>query len=280
MNTHKFQQATFKFIIYLLLACGLIFTAAPFVWMFSSSFKFNAEIFSYPLTFVPRKSTLSNYIRLINGSEIPFLRQFLNSLIIALSHTAMALFVSSIVGFGFAKYEFRLKRPLFVIMLATIMVPFQVTIVPLFMLMNTFRWLDTYWAVIIPGAFSAFGVFFMRQIMVGIPGELLDAARIDGASDFTIYWRIALPLSSAGLAILAVLFFLGAWNDYLWPVIALRTARNFTLPVGLATLLGLYKIEYGMLMAGAFLATLPIILLFVAGRNQFIEGLTAGAFKG
>ncbi|MGQ9630058.1 MAG: carbohydrate ABC transporter permease [bacterium] len=279
MDIYKLRNAVFNSIVYVLLACGLIFTAAPFIWMFSSSFKLNSEIFSYPLTLIPKKSTLSNYIRLIDGSEIPFVRQFLNSFVVATGHTALTLFFSSLVGFGFAKYEFRFKRPLFVLMLATMMIPFQVTLVPLFLLMNTFRWLDTYWAVIIPGSFSAFGAFFMRQIMLSIPDELIDAARIDGASDFAIYWRIALPLSSAGLAVLSVLSFLGSWNNYLWHVIALRTAYKFTLPVGLATLMGLYKVEYGMLMAGAFLATIPIIGLFIAGRNQFVTGMTAGALK-
>jgi len=268
-----------RVLVYILLSGGLVFTATPFIWEFSSSFKFNAEIFGYPLTIIPRNFTLSGYTRLFSGEEIPFIRQFFNSSIVATGYTILALFISSLVGFGFAKYDFRFKRPLFVITLATMMVPYQVTIIPLFLLMNTFRWLDTYLAVIIPGAFSGFGVFFMRQIMLSIPNELLDAARIDGASDFGIYLRVALPLSGAGLAVLTVLFFLGSWNDYLWPVIALRSEEKFTLPVGLATLLGLYKVEYGMLMAGAFMATLPIILLFIAGRKQFVAGMTAGALK-
>jgi ABC-type glycerol-3-phosphate transport system permease component len=141
-------------------------------------------------------------------------------------------------------------------------------------------WLDTYWAIIVPGALSAFGVFMMRQNMLAVPNEILDAARIDGSSEFGIYWRIGLRLSGPALSILAVLGFLGSWNNYLWPLIVLRTADKFTVPVGLASLVGLYKVEYGMILAGAFLATLPILVIFVVGRRQFVAGLTAGAVKG
>jgi ABC-type glycerol-3-phosphate transport system permease component len=140
--------------------------------------------------------------------------------------------------------------------------------------------LDTYRAIVLPGALSAFGVFLMRQSMVSVSNELLDAARIDGSSEFGLYWRIGLPLSRAALAVLAVLTFLGAWNDYLWPLIVLRTAEKFTYPLGLATLVGLYKVEYGMILAGALIATVPILIIFLAGRRQFVAGLTAGALKG
>ncbi|MCZ7543264.1 MAG: carbohydrate ABC transporter permease [Anaerolineae bacterium] len=133
--------------------------------------------------------------------------------------------------------------------------------------------------MIVPGAISAFGAFFMRQSMVSIPNELLDAARIDGASEWGIFWRIGIPLSTGALTVLGLLTFLGAWNDYLWPVIVLRTAERLTLPIGLAKLVGLYKVEYGMILAGAFLAILPIVAIFIAGRNQILNNLTVGAVK-
>lgn len=267
-------------LVFLTLLVMAMLTGAPFVYMVTGSFKLNAEIFSYPLHFLPKAPTLSNYVRLLNGSEIPFVRQLMNSTVIAVSQTLLSLFIASLVGWGFAKYEFRGKRLLFIFLLATLMFPFQVTLVPLFLLMMRLGWLDTYWAVIIPGSLSAFGAFFMRQSMLAIPNELLDAARIDGSSEFGLYWRIGLPLSGPALSVLAVLTFLGAWNDYLWPLIVLRTADLFTYPVGLATLVGLYKVEYGMILAGSFLATLPIVIIFVLGRNQFVAGLTAGAIKG
>jgi arabinosaccharide transport system permease protein len=269
-----------RFGIYALLLVFAVITGAPFLYMISGSFKFNAEIFSYPLTFVPRTPTLDNYARLLSGSEIPYVRQFGNSVIVAVSQTLLTLLISSMVGWGFAKFEFKGKRALFLFLLATLMFPYQVTLVPLFLLMLGLGWLDTYWAIVIPGAISAFGVFFMRQNMLAIPDELIDAARIDGASDWGIYWRIGLPLARGALSVLAVLVFLGSWNDYLWPLIVLRSADKFTYPVGLATLVGLYRVEYGMILAGAFLATLPVVAIFIAGRKYLLENIAIGAIKG
>jgi ABC-type glycerol-3-phosphate transport system permease component len=267
-------------LLFLALLIVASLTSAPYLYMITGSFKLNSEIFSYPLRFLPRETTLSNYMRLLNGSEIPFIRQFLNSCLVSISQTLLTLLVASLVGWGFAKYEFSGKRVLFIFLLATLMFPFQVTLVPLFLLMLSLGWLDTYWAIIIPGSLNAFGVFFMRQNMLSVPNELLDAARIDGSSEFGIYWRIGLPLSRPALSVLGMLVFLNSWNDYLWPLIVLRTTEKFTYPIGLATLMGLYKIEYGMILAGALLATLPIFALFIMGRNEFVAGLATGALKG
>ncbi len=273
------RNASMVVLFLVLLVLGVL-VGAPFVYMVTGSFKFNAEIFAYPLRFIPTNPTLENYQRLLSGEEIPFLRQVFNSAVISINQTLLSLFISSLVGWGFAKYEFRGKNALFTFLLATLMFPMQVTLVPLFLLMVRLTLLDTYWSIILPGALSAFGVFLMRQTMLAIPDDLLDAARIDGSSEFGIYWRVGLPLAGPGLSILAVLTFLGSWNNYLWPLIALRSDEKFTFPVGLATLFGLYKIEYGMILAGAFLATLPILVIFVVGRKQFVAGLTAGAVKG
>jgi arabinosaccharide transport system permease protein len=267
-------------LIYLVLAACVVLVGAPFVYMITGSFRFNAEIFSYPLSFLPKAPTLQNYQRLLSGSEIPYVRQFANSLFVATSQTLLTLLVASMVGWGFAKYEFKGKRVLMLVLLATLTFPFQVTLVPLVLTMLRIGWLDNYMAIILPGAVSAFGAFFMRQTMLAVPNELLDAARIDGASDWGIFWRIGLPLVRGALSVLAVLVFLGSWNDYLWPLIVLRSNEMFTYPVGLATLVGLYKIEYGMILAGSFLATLPIILIFIAGRNQLLNNIALGAVKG
>jgi arabinosaccharide transport system permease protein len=267
-------------LIYVLLIFIALLTAAPFVYMISGSFKLNSELFSYPITIIPQHPTLENYNRLLNGQELPFVRQFFNGFWTSVVQTALSLFIAGLVGWGFAKYEFRGKKFLFGFLLATMMFPGQVALVPLFLLMVNIGWIDNYAAIIIPGAIGAFGAFFMRQIMLSIPNELLDAGRIDGSSEFGLFLRIGIPLSGAGFSILAVLNFLGAWNNYLWPLIVLRTQEKFTWPVGLATLVGLYKIERGMLLAGAFMATLPVLVIFVVGRNQFVQGLTAGAIKG
>ncbi len=265
---------------YAVLILGVLLTGAPFAYMISGSFKFDADIFALPLTWWPREPTLQNYVRLLTGAQIPYLRQFGNSIIVAVCQTLLALWVATMVGWGFAKYEFRGKRTLFLVLLATLTFPFQMTLVPLFLFMVKIRWIDSYLAIVIPGAITAFGAFFMRQNMLSVPDELLDAARIDGASELGIYARLGLPLSRGALAVLAVLTFLASWNDYLWPLIILRSTAKFTFPIGLATLVGLYKIEYGMILAGAFIATLPIVLIFIAGRRSLLTNITLGAVKG
>lgn len=266
--------------LYAVLAAALLVTVTPFAWTLISSFKTNGDIFRAPVTFLPRVWTGANYSNLLSGDTVPFIRQFMNSAIVAVGQTVLAVAISSLAGFGFAKYEFRGKRLLFILTLLTLMIPFEVTVVPLFNLMIKIGWLDTYWSVIVPGAINAFGVFLMRQVMVGVPNELLDAARVDGATELRIFWQIVLPLTRGGFAVLALLSFLNAWNDYLWPLIALRSPDMFTLPIGLATLSGLYKVEWGMIMSGAVLATLPVLLLFYLTRHHLISGLAAGAIKG
>ena len=273
-------RVPWRLAIYLPLAAGVVVMAAPFAWTVLASFKENTDIFRAPVRFFPRTWTDDNYRNLLSGDVIPFGRQFLNSLVIAVGQTILSLFFASLAGFAFAKYEFVGKRLLFGLTLLTLMIPFEVTVVPLFQLMVEIGWLNTYQAVIVPGALSAFGVFFMRQVMLAVPNDLLDAARVDGATEFGIYWQVVLPLTRGGLAVLAVLSFLNAWNDYLWPLIALRSPEMFTLPIGLATLSGLYRIEWGMIMAGAVLTTLPILAVFLWMRNHLIAGLTAGAVKG
>lgn len=256
-----------------------VLVAVPFIYMITGSFKTNGEIFSYPISLGVSNPTLSNYQRLLSGEEIPYLQQMVNSTIIAVSQSMLTLLIASLVGWGFAKYEFRGRTVLTIFLLATFAIPFQVTLVPLFQLMVSIGWLDNFLGVIMPSSLSAFGAFFMRQSMLSIPNELLDAGRIDGASEFGLYWRIGLPLSRGALSILAVLVFLQSWNDYLWPLIVLRTPENFTYPLGLATLNGLYRVEYGMILGGAFIATLPVIVIFLLGRRQILDNLTIGAVK-
>lgn len=267
-------------LIYGVLFFFAILVGVPFLYMITGSFKTNGEIFNYPVTLSVREPTLNNYERLLNGKEVPYLRQMLNSVIIAGGQTLLTLFIASLVGWGFAKYDFRGKTFLTILLLATVAIPFQVTLVPLFQLVVNLKLLDNFLGVILPSSLSAFAAFFMRQAMTSVPNELLDSARIDGASEWGIYWRIGLPLVRGALSVLAVLVFLGAWNDYLWPLIVLRSPQNFTYPLGLATLQGLYKVEYGMILGGAFIATLPVVLIFIAGRKHLLDNMTVGAVKG
>lgn len=266
--------------LYLFLGIGVLIAAMPFVYMLSNSFKLNSEIYKLPIRYIPENPVITNYIRLF--TETPFVRQYWNSTILAVSQTAVALIVASLGAFGFAKYEFRGKKWLFTFLLATMMIPAQTGYVPMFILMYRFGWLDTYWALILPRAANAFGIFLLRQIMItNVPSELLDAGRIDGASELVLFRRIALPLCKGGLGVLGVLSFMGAWNEFIWPLIILRTEKMYTVPIGLASLVNLYKVEYGMVMAGSLLATLPIlIILSVVGQKHFVSGLTIGAIKG
>ena len=219
----------------------------------------------------------SNYRNL--WKTVPYNRYFVNSIFIATASTLLTLFFCSLGGYAFAKYQFRGQKILFGILLASMMVPFQVLLVPLFGLMYDIGWLDSYKAIIIPFSVGAFGVFLMRQFIVTIPSELLDAARIDGCSEFGIYYRVVLPIIKPALGALTIYSFLGSWNGYLWPLIILRDEVKYTLPIGLANLVGTYRQDYGMLMAGTLLSLMPIVILFLAMQREFVQGITLGGVK-
>ena len=219
----------------------------------------------------------SNYRNL--WKTVPYSRYFVNSVFIATASTLLTLFFCSLGGYAFAKYQFRGQKILFGILLASMMVPFQVLLVPLFGLMYDIGWLNSYKAIVIPFSVGAFGVFLMRQFIVTIPSELLDAARIDGCSEFGIYYRVVLPIIKPALGALTIYSFLGSWNGYLWPLIILRDEAKYTLPIGLANLVGIYRQDYGMLMAGTLLSLMPIVILFLAMQREFVQGITLGSVK-
>ncbi len=272
-----------KGLVYLLLITGGVVTVFPFLWTISASFKDTGEMFRYPPSLIPPVLRVSNYVTLFTFSErVQFVRWYLNSIVLTVSSVLISLVFCSMGGFGFAKYDFRFRRPLFAILLGSMMVPFQVVLIPLFVMMIRINWVDTYRALILPFSASAFGIFLMRQYMVTIPTELMDSARIDGASEFRIYYQIFLPLSRPMLGTLALLTFMGSWNSFTWPLIILRSPDKFTLPLGMANLLGTWVGErlWGPVMAGAFLSVLPILVVFIIMQKQFIAGMTAGAIRG
>ncbi len=252
-------------------------TAIPYLYMAFGAFKPNDEIFGVPFTFWPTQPTLKNISDLV--SQFEFGRWFLNSVIVAVGGTILQVLLSSLAGFGFAKYEFRLRNVLFTIMLATLLIPFQVLLVPQFQIIKAFAWFNTYQALIVPGAVSAFSIFLMRQYTIGLPNELLDAGRIDGASEFGLWWRVVLPLVRPGIAVVAILSFTSNWNSFFWPLIVTTRTDMFVLNLGVASLVGPYDYQYGMLLSGALLASLPVIIVFFIFQRQFIEGLTAGAVR-
>lgn len=257
---------------------GVVATIVPYIYMLSSGFKVNNEIYGFPITLWPRQPTLSNYQILI--SQFPYVRWYLNTIVIAVLGTALNVFLASLAGFAFAKYEFRFRNALFVLLLFTMMIPGQVLLLPQFIEIVAIGWYNSYLAVIVPGAVGAFSIFLMRQYATAVPSELLDAARIDGAGELGIFLQIVLPLLAPAVAVLTILSFNHTWNAFLWPLIVLGRNDMFVLNVGLSTILGPYNFEYGVLIAGATLASLPLIIVFLFFQRQFIEAVSSGAFKG
>ncbi len=282
MGNTKTNRRVGAITLNLVVAVVGIIIAYPLVWMVSASFKDTSEIFQFPPTIIPTDITFANYARLFK--DWPFGAWYANSLGVALISTAAVLFFTSLAGFGFAKYRFRGKGALFFVMLGSTMVPFQLILIPLYIMMSQLHWTNGYMSLIIPFMAPAVGIFLMRQFMGSIPTELMESARLDGATEFGIYWRIMLPLARPALAALAVLTFLGSWNSYLWPLSVLRTRENLTLPVGLASMIGGVTAgsepPWGAAMAAASLVTIPIILVFISVQRQYIAGLTAASVKG
>ncbi|HLU10074.1 MAG TPA: carbohydrate ABC transporter permease [Oceanobacillus sp.] len=262
-------------------ALGGIVMVAPLVWMVSASFKPLNEIYSYPPQIIPENFTTVNYTRLF--TEWSFPNWYVNSVIVAVIVTIAVLFFTSLAGFGFAKYRFKGSKFLFIVLLGSTMIPFQLILVPLFILISRLSWSNSYYALIIPFMAPAVGIFLMRQFLISIPTELIEAARIDGASEFGIYWRIILPLARPALAAQAVLTFLGSWNSFLWPLAVLHSQDAMTLPVGLAAMVGGVAAgrepPIGPSMAAATLVTIPVVIIFIAVQKQYIAGLTAASVK-
>ncbi|MBI1922676.1 ABC transporter permease subunit [Candidatus Poribacteria bacterium] len=243
----------------------------------SNTLRLKLEIYRPPYLAICWDKFTHNYRRL--WGSVPYNRYFINSVFISTASTLLTLFFCSLGGYAFAKYRFRGQKFLFGMLLASMMIPFQVLLVPLFGVMYDIGWLNSYQAIIIPFSVGAFGIFLMRQFIVSIPSDLMDAARIDGCSEFGIYYRIILPVIKPALGALTIYSFLGSWNSYLWPLIILRDESKYTLPLGLANLVGVYRQEYGMLMAGTLLSLMPIILLFLAMQREFVQGITLGGVK-
>jgi ABC-type glycerol-3-phosphate transport system permease component len=256
------------------------FMILPFVWMVSTSFKSPDEVFARPLTLIPADATWNAYTTLIQDKNI--LGALGNTAIIASVSTVVSLFFCSLGGYGFAKFKFPGREVMFAFLLGTMIIPFTVIIVPLYLIMRDLKWIDTFWPLIIPGAANAFGIFFMRQYVSGISSELLDAARIDGCGEFGIYTRVVVPIVLPGLTSLGLIFFMGSWNAYLWPLLILKSPSNFTLPLVIwfmNTPVGM-KTTYHLQMAASVISILPLLVIFLIFQRRFIDGITAGAVKG
>jgi multiple sugar transport system permease protein len=265
-------------LLHVALLAGLILVVGPFVWMIISSFKTTGELRQLPPTFIPEEPTLTNYRDLFDRLDFP--RYFFNSTVVALCVTAGNLLFCSMVGYALAKLEFAGKRVLLVLVLATLMVPGIVTFMPQFVLISNMGLANTHAALILPTVVGALGVFLMRQFIGGIPDELLDAARIDGAGEYRIFFKIILPLCGAPLATLAILTFLGSWNAFLWPLVVASTEDMYTLPVALSLFaIGQHESNVGLQMAGAVVVVLPVVVLFLAMQRYVIQGIATTGIK-
>jgi multiple sugar transport system permease protein len=264
--------------LHLLLIAGSVLMLVPFAWMLSTSLKQPGDVFIYPPQWIPQPVQWENYRETV--TVMPFGRFYLNSIIQAVAVTALQLLTASLAAFAFARLRFRGRDVLFLLYLATMMIPFPVTMIPNFIIMRYLNWIDTFRALILPPAFSAFSTFLLRQYFMSIPLEMDDAARVDGASSFRIWWQIILPLSGPALATLAIFTFLGQWNSFLWPLIVTNSEEMRTLPVGLAAFQGQYSVQWHLLMAGSVIAVLPILVIYIAGQKWFVRGITLTGMGG
>lgn len=274
--TTKKKLGTLSFYVAAILLA--VVALIPFLWMVSTSFKSRGALMSIPIQWIPENPTWDAYIKVF--SKFPFAKTIGNSLFISVSYTLITLLSSSMAAFAFAKLQFPGNQLLLGGYLATMMIPTQVTMIPLFVVMNRLGLSDTYASVIMPSIFRPFAVFMLVQQMRTIPNDFLDAARIDGANVFQVFVRVALPLCIPSLATLSITTFMESWNDYLWPLLMLSDKNKMTLPIALSTLNGQYATEYNVLMAGSLISMIPIIVIYVIAQKQFKYGMMAGGIKG
>ena len=245
----------------------------PIYWSIIVSITPSNQVYQWPLQLIPSAPTLSHYQEVLTRPDLQLPRWFFNSVFVSTTVTVLILFVSSITAYGFSRLEFPGRNVLFVSILFALMVPGEVTLIPVFLLVRNLGWLDTYNALIWPGMANVFGVFLLRQFFMSIPKELDEAALIDGAGRFRIYWQIILPLSRSALVALSIFTFLGSWNDLFWPLIVLNRLEMRTLPVGLTVLNGTYSQERALILAGAVIASAPVLIFYAIFQRRIIEGV-------
>jgi multiple sugar transport system permease protein len=268
-----------RFVIWIIVVVVGLSMVLPFLWMLSTSLKTSQQAFAWPPSLLPWPPQWHNYPDA--WAIAPFGRFFFNSAVVSLSITGMSLLLNSLAAYGFAKFQFKGAHFLFMLVLATLMIPYQVTMIPTFLLLKHLGWLDTYAGLTGPAFASAFGIFFLRQFMITIPNDYIDAARSDGASEFMIWWRIICPLAKPALATLAIFSFLGAWNDFLGPLIVVKSEEMKTLPLAISSLSsGLYVMSWPLLMAGAAFVVLPVFVVYLFAQKYLVEGIALGGIKG
>lgn len=252
-------------------------TLAPFIWMVSASFMHDGHASVFPPRFIPDEFTLTQYETLFSRLDVS--QNLLNSCMLSVIVTIVSLVFNSMAGFAFAKYRFAGKDAIFKLLLSSMVIPAQVTMLPLFLMLKEFGFLNTYMAIIIPGLANVFGIFLIRQYVMAIPDSLIESARIDGANDFQIYYKIILPLAAPVMVTLAIFTFMGTWNDFLWPLIVLNDSDMYTLPVALANLMGEHTKDPELMMAGSVITILPVMMIFLVLQKYYIKGIMMGSVK-
>jgi len=276
-STRRKLQVAGQFGIHAVLLLIAVLFVLPFLYMFLASFKPGLEIIKMPPTFFPKKFTLNNYIMIFQ--KLKFWRYFMNSVIVSGSITFIAIVTSSLAGFVFTKFKFPGKELVFVLFLAGLMIPFSIIVVPMYLFTSSVGMLNTYWGLILPLCISPFGIFLMRQFMEGIPNDMVEAARIDGASNLWIYYRVIVPLSTAGIGAVAVFTFLWSWNQLWWPLMVVSKEAMRTLPLGVAALTFQIAKRYDTIVTGASLAVFPVMLVFIFAQRTLIKGMTLTGLK-
>ena len=274
----KFKRSLSTILFYLICIIIAFIAILPFLWMISTSLKSRGALMSIPIEWIPKNPSFDAYKKLF--SKFAFFRTVGNSLFISVTYTVVTLISASMAAFAFAKISFKRADLLLKIFLSTMMIPTQVTIIPLFVVMNRLSLVDTYSSVLLPSIFRPFAMFLLVQQMRTIPDDFLDAASIDGASIFSMYFKVALPLCAPTLATLSVTTFMESWNDYLWPLLMLTSQGKMTLPIALSTINGQYTTEYNVLMAGSLISMIPIVLIYIFAQKYFKNGMMAGGIKG
>ena len=276
----RLRRGWSSYLVYFILLVGISMTLMPFIWMILGSFKTATELIQVPPTFWPANPTLENYRTILTDRDLPLMRFYGNSAFVAVFNVVTSLFTSSLLGFLFAKYEFRGKNILFGWILLGLMIPAQITMIPGYLILAKVGLLNSLWGLVLFSFTDAFGIFLMRAFIKSIPNELLDAARIDGASEWQIYWRIVLPQLGAPLATLGVLNFMGNWNAYLWPMIVITSIEKRTLPIILTWYNSQHSSNPGITNAATILMVLPILVIFLYFQRWIVRGFTMSGMKG
>lgn len=274
MGNHRLLQKTF---LHAFLLIGVAISLAPFYWMVVGATNPSGDVLAFPPKLLPGTYLMENFRNLSQSIDIT--KALLNSSAIAIIFVFVSLLICSAAGFAFAKYKFKGSNVIFVSFLLAMMIPYQATIIPLFQLFGSLDWINTYRAVILPQICYPFAIFLIRQNMKGLPDSLLEAARIDGAGELFIFFRIALPTMKPALAAVGIFLFTHQWNNFMWPLIVMTTQQNYTLPVALSTLAGLNSIDYGQLMLGTTISVIPVMAVFLMLQKHFVSGILGGSVK-